>query len=419
MGAKRTDEDVREQMRAVGNSLLHVTWKNGRCRIVQGSKYNRRITGETVIPFQKGYTIQNKTEAMGTLANCAGGQTPWNTFLTCEENYDQFYGDVEWKDGQRVFIKNNKYNWYEHFPQNPPEHYGWVVEVQPLTGKAVKLVSMGRFEHEAAKLVMGKSGKPVVYMSEDRKFGYIYKFISDSATSLYKGTLYVADTVKGRWIPLDLEKTPALKKHFKSQADVLTYANRAAGIAGGTQQDRPEDVEIDPVSGHIFITLTNNADRGNLFGSIVKITEKNGDYESLEFKFETWLAGSPEVGFACPDNLAFDKKGNLWMTTDMSAHDMGSGKFAKLGHNGLFFIPLRGAHAAKAFLVATAPVGAEFTGPMFSPDFKTLLLSVQHPGEGTEDPAKPTSCWPGKPGEQPKSAVVQITGPLLERLQST
>jgi uncharacterized protein len=413
MNTPRTKKEIIKEQLSVGGSLVHIRKENGRWNFIPKSPYNRRISARTPIPFQKGYKIMGSSIATGTLANCAGGSTPWNTILTCEENYDKFYGDASFENKKRVFKEVDEFKWYEHFPL-PPEHYGWVVEVNPFTGKAKKLVSLGRFEHESAKVQLSNNGFPVVYMGEDRKGGYIYKFVSRSKKSLERGTLYVADTKNGAWIPLDLKKTPVLQKHFDHQQDVLTYAHLASQIAGGTPQDRPEDVEIDPINGSIFIALTNNMDNNNPHGSILKITEKDNDYESLAFSSETWIAGGLAQGFSCPDNLAFDKQGNLWMTVDMDEKEIETGIYKGQGNNGLYFIPLRGPGAGKAIMVASAPRDAEFTGPMFSEDYKTLFLSVQHPGLQTKDPAKPTSHWPDGPGHLPKSAVVMITGSILD-----
>jgi hypothetical protein len=394
--------------------LLHIKQVNGQWELVKSSPYNRRISARTPIPFQKGYKILDCTTAIGTMTNCAGGKTPWGTVLTCEENYDIFVGEVTFENKERKFIPVDKYRWFDYFPL-PPEHYGWVVEVDPFTGKAVKRNALGRFEHECATIKMGRKKNPVVYMGEDRKFGFLYKFIASKPNSLESGTLYVANTEQGRWIPLDLKKNSLLKPHFDSQIDVLTYTRLAATIAGGTPQDRPEDIEIDPLTGDVFVALTNNVDRKNYYGSLLKIVEKNNDCESLEFTASTWMSGGPSSGVACPDNMVFDKNGNLWLTSDISDDENNKGPYKGMGHNSLFYIPLRGALAGQAFRMATCPRDAEFTGPMFSEDAKTLFLCVQHPGAMTVDPQKPTSTWPDRNG-LPKSAVVTIQGPLLERI---
>ena len=87
-------------------------------------------------------------------------------------------------------------------------------------------------------------------------------------------------------------------------------------------------------------------------------------------------------------------------------------------HNSLFYIPMSGALSGQAFRVASAPVTAEFTGPSFSPDGRTLFLSVQHPGEGTTDLKQPLSRWPQGGNNMPKPSVVTITGPALDNLVS-
>lgn len=414
--AVRTKKHMEKEMQVIGGSIVHIKNQNGAWSYVPDSKYNRRISAHTEIPFQGGVSIQGKCSAIGMVTNCSGGHTPWNTVLTCEENYDIYYGDATFIHRKREFVPKKKMNWYEHFPR-PPEHYGWVVEVDPFTGNAKKHTALGRFEHEGATVSKSANGKIVVYMGEDRKGGGIFKFISHTSTSIDSGTLYVANTQKGQWIPLDLKSNPALKPHFAKQLDVLTYASYAAEVGGGTPQDRPEDIEVDPINGNIIVSLTNNVEAGNINGGLLKITEKNGDHGAMEFTSEMFLAGGLQNNFACPDNLAFDRNGNLWMTTDMAEYHIREGRYEGLGNNGLFFIPMHGPHAGRALQVASAPVDAEFTGPTFSRDYKTLFLSVQHPGAETMDPQKPTSTWPDRKG-LPKSSVVAISGPTLEKCLS-
>lgn len=417
MNSPRTKQEIYKEQLSVGASILEIHQQNNEWKVISNSPFNRRITGRTQIPFQKGYQILGSTEAVGTVANCAGGKTPWNTILTCEENYEMFYGDVLYRDKKRVFIEESQLQWYKYFPF-PPEHYGWVVEVNPWTGQAIKRVSLGRFSHEAATVCKAQSGQVVIYMGEDQRGGFIYKFISDSSSSIETGTLYAANTASGEWIPLDLKKTPVLKKYFNSQIDVLTYAHYAAEYAGATPQDRPEDIEIIPNTNSILIALTNNPNTQNLYGSFLKLTESKNDFASMSFQTETWVSGGPKNGFACPDNMAFDNKGNLWFTVDMAEYDIGTENFHSLGNNGLFYMPLKGENAGRSFQVASAPTDAEFTGPHFSPDYKTLFLSVQHPGSQTKNPRTPTSTWPERKGQLPKSSVVTIYGPQLENLTS-
>jgi secreted PhoX family phosphatase len=175
-------------------------------------------------------------------------------------------------------------------------------------------------------------------------------------------------------------------------------------------------VEVCPRTGAVYLTLTNNIRRGNLYGSILKLEEKGNDPLATEFSSSTFLGGGPENGLACPDNLLFDRAGNLWVTSDISGRKLNQGEYAPFGNNGLFFVPMSGRNAGRPRLVATAPRDAEFTGPTFSADGKTLFLSVQHPGELTTDLEQCTSHWPDGGSSIPKPAVVAISGPLLSRL---
>lgn len=409
-GVERTKENIDKELSLVGGSIIKIKKENNKWNYIKNDKLNRVVRANTKIPFNNGEVIRGQDYAIGTLGNCAGGKTPWGTFLTCEENFQDCYGDRNRKTDE---VSSSWLGW-ETIYKRPPEHYGWVVEINPHTGEAKKHTTIGRFAHECATCVMAKAGNVVVYSGDDKKDEFIYKFISDAKDNLDKGTLYVADVINGKWLPLDLEKSPELKKHFKTQLDVLVYAREAARILGATEMDRPEDFEIHPSTGEIYLTLTNNSNKNNHHGSIFKIIETNGDYNSLTFKSETFSAGGKLGSFSCPDNLAFDKKGNLWVCTDISGSKIGKGKYEPFQNNGLFVIPSSGPQAGVPIQIGSAPVQAELTGLCFSPDYKTLFLSVQHPGERTKDLKNPTSNWPD--GGIPKSSVVAISGDLLDSI---
>lgn len=408
-GNERTKANVDRELLEVGGSILEVKNNKGSWEVVKSSPYNRRITGNTKIPFAWPAKIGGSSFGLGTMGNCAGGKTPWGTFLTCEENYDLFWGDRR-KNGKVV---ESMFKWDMLYPRNP-QHYGWVVEVEPKTGKSQKLISLGRCAHECAAVTKGKNGKAVAYTGDDANDEHLYKFISDSGDSLEKGKLYVASLEKGQWLSLDIDDQPILKKNFKDQTEVQIFAREAAKLVGATPLDRPEDIEFDPLTGSVLVACTNNKPAKRYYGSILKIMEDNNDPASLTFTHDTFLSGGKEHGFACPDNMVFDSAGNLWFTTDMSGSDVGKGAYEGFGNNGLFVFLRSGAHQGEVIRIASAPVDAEFTGPCFSPDYKTLFLSVQHPGEQSKSLDKLTSNWPD--GGIPKSAVVTMQGPLLEQI---
>lgn len=410
-GIERSKANIDREMLEVGGSILDVTKDGDTWKVVTNSKYNRRLHANTKIPFAWDEPIQNSKFALGTMANCAGGYTPWGTFLTCEENYDMFWGDSDRKGNKTA----SWMKWDEVYPRSP-EHYGWVVEVEPKTGEAKKLISLGRCAHECAAVTKAKNGKIVAYTGDDTINEHLYKFISDSDSSLDKGKLYVASLEQGRWLSLDIEDQPILKKNFKNQTEIQIHAREAAKLLGATPLDRPEDIEFDPLTGNVLIALTNNKINKNFHGSILKIAEDNNDPGSLTFKHDTFLSGGKETGFSCPDNMVFDPKGNLWFTTDISGSEIGKGAYEGFGNNGLFVFLRSGPHQGQVFRVANAPADAEFTGPCFSPDYKTLFLSVQHPGEVANDRKNLTSTWPD--GDIPKPAVVTLQGPLLDKIVS-
>ncbi len=413
-----TREQVIKEQYSVGGSILRVQRKNQEApwEVVHNHRLNRRLHARTPIPFVAPRPIAGKRVALGTLANCSGGQTPWGSILTCEENYDEFYNEIVTNQGKRTYRDPVSYfGWETQFPM-PPEHYGWVVEINPLTGQAKKLTALGRFAHEAATVVQANDGRCVVYMGDDSKNQCIYKFIAARPGTLEEGELFVADIARGRWVSLDIQKHAVLKKQYKDQTDVLIHARPAAHLVGGTPMDRPEDIEVDPKTKHVYVSLTNNKSKGNYFGSILKLEEENNDFLAMQFKASTFLPGGPKSGFACPDNLSFDRAGNLWVMTDISSSALNQYPYRPYGNNGLFYIPLRGPQAGKAFQIASAPVDAELTGLSFSNDGSTLFLSVQGVGSRSRSLKDTSSHWPSGGANTPKPSVVTIQGPALKAL---
>ncbi len=413
----RTVEQVDREMYSVGGSIVRIREENGKWSVVKNDPYNRRITAQTPIKINWNQPIKGKNIFMGTNSNCSGGITPWNTFITCEENYHSMFGETVYDENNEPKKKASWLGW-EKFYNYPPEHYGWVVEIDPKTGDAQKHIALGRFSHECCTLYELDDKRVVAYTGDDKADEHIYKFVSSKPGSLKEGTLYVADTINGKWLALDWESQSVLQEKFKDQTEVLVRAREAAKLLGATELNRPEDIEIDPVTGNIFITLTNNKRKGDYHGSILKIEETDHKFDSLTFKATTYKAGGEENGFSCPDNLAFDMSGNLWITSDMSGSSMNKegGPYMPFKNNSLFVIPRYGSDAGKVIRVASAPRDAELTGPWFSPDGKTLFLSVQHPGEQTKDVNNPTSKWPFDQDNIPKPAVVAIQGDLIEKM---
>ncbi len=416
--AKTKAEVARERM-MIGGSIIRIKRDpdSGRWAMVRDDRYNRRITAETPIPLVAPRPIAGSMTAVGTLANCGGGVTPWKTVLTAEENYDLFYGEVDYRSGdssKRLTADKRPLRWNEHFPMHP-EHYGWIVEVDPFTGAAKKLTALGRFAHECATLRQAADGRCVVYSGSDEKLGCLYKFIADAPGSLERGTLYVANFEARRWVPLLWAEQPVLHKTYRDQLEVLIRARDAGPLVGGSRLDRPEGIVIDPATQAVLVSFTNNTVRRNFHGSIVRIDESGGDPLALTFEHSTFLAGGEATGFSCPDNLLFDPRGNFWFTTDVSGEELHGETYGAFGNNGLFLVPMRGAAAGMPMRVAAAPVEAELTGPHFMRDGRTLLMCVQHPGEESSSLERPTSRWPDGPGHLPRSAVVAVEGSLLDR----
>lgn len=410
----RTPGQIRAEMEAMGVSVVRVRKEGGKWAIVPDPR-NRRIDALTDIeltgPARGTAAVKGATMVKGTVGNCSGGQTPWGTLLTCEENVDGY--TKAWAGSG-----------YEAM------HQGWVTEIDPFDPKSTpkKRTAMGRFRHENVAVTVAADGRVVGYMGDDMQDSCVYKFVSRGKYDpknraanlklLEDGDLYVANFGNGSWVLLDYDRNKKLqeakgtdgKALFASQADVLADARASALAVGGTPVDRPEDIEIHPRTGEVYVALTNNSKHGNYFGQIIKFREAGDDWTAQTFLWEVFAVGGPQSGFASPDNLVFDPYGNLWMVTDNS--DLSTNPIKGFhGNNAMFFFPTEGPNAGKAYRFAIGPVDAEMTGPVWSPDGKTLFLSIQHPGEDSESLDKLRSNFAAKAGSNvPRPTLVAIEG---------
>jgi len=406
---------VEAEMKSVGVSVVRVRREGERWNVVMDPR-NRRIDATTECeltgPVRGKEVVGGATVVKGTVGNCSGGQTPWGTLLTCEENVDGY---------QETWGEASDYN---------AMHQGWVTEIDPFDTEAMpkKRTAMGRFRHENAAITVAQDGRVVVYMGDDMRDACVYKFVSagrynpdDRAANvdlLAEGDLYVADFGSGAWLLLDYVRNQDLKDAVdeetgepvvRSQAQVLADARTAALAIGGTPVDRPEDIEIHPKTGEVYIAMTNNSDHGNYFGQIVKLREAGDDWTAEAFRWEIFAAGGRQSGFSSPDNLVFDPYGNLWMVTDSGTGEDSIYEF--LGNNSMFFFPTEGPDVGKAFRFAVGPVEAEMTGPVWTPDGRTLFLAIQHPGEDSESLDALTSNFAAAEGQNvPRPTLVAISG---------
>ncbi|WP_425582055.1 PhoX family protein [Streptosporangium fragile] len=490
-GTSATEEQIKIGMAAHGGSVVEIerVGNSGEWRLVTRGRrrYNRRITVHTPMKFTgpaagsdllKTAADPAGTTPVGMLNNCAGGTTPWGTVLTAEENFNQYFvngnGVPEAQkpylsrygvstttgipNGNRRFDRvDERFDLAKH--PNELNRTGWIVEIDPFDPDStpVKRTALGRFAHEGATTSLAADGRVVAYMGDDSRFEYVYKFVSKkryipgfdrhNRTLLDEGTLYVAKFTgdspateidgsgrlpadgkfdgSGEWIPLvtgNVSHVPGM-----TAAEVLVYTRVAADKVGATKMDRPEDVERNPVTGGVYVALTNNSNRtpaqadeanprsANKHGHVLEIVERRNDAGATTFAWSLPLVcGDPNdpatyfAGFdktkvspiSCPDNVTFDADGNLWISTDGN----------QLGANdGLFVMPVRGPERGYLRQFLSVPVGAETCGPLISKDQRSVFVAVQHPGE-TDDasPENPSSHWPDGGTSQPRPSVAVV-----------
>ena len=466
-----TKDIVDIEMAAHGGTVIEIRRQDGKWSPVLDGKMNRRLHVGTEMmltgPAAGHDRLKTNADAsgakvFGTLNNCAGGVTPWGTWLMAEENFHGYFmgdlpaGHPEATNYERYGAPAGWYNWGAHHDRfdvskepNEPNRFGWVVEVDPMdpTSTPKKRTALGRVKHEGAESVVNKDGRVVFYCGDDERFDYVYKFVTAAAFNpddraanmdlLDDGTLYVArfnedGTVD--WMPLVQGEGPlSAENGFASQADVVIEARRAGDLLGATKMDRPEDVQPNAMTGKVYCMLTNNTRRkagdenaanpraDNAFGHIIEISETDGDFASTKSTWEILLkCGDPsvaEVGasfssattangwFGMPDNCAIDADGRLWVSTD------GNSAKATGRADGLWAVDTDGEARATSKLFFRVPAGAEMCGPLFDPKGETVFLAVQHPGdEGLATYETPATRWPDFRDDMPvRPAVVAVT----------
>lgn len=436
------------------------------------------------------------SQARGTLNNCGNGYTPWGTYLTCEENWPGYFTNtgMRTKEQDRIGVSGvgkylqGRYKWetlaghdderLDEFGRfnlaptgnsslddyrNEANGHGYIVEIDPYTknSRAKKRTALGRFRHEGCTFGKLEAGKPVVFYSgHDSRFEYLYKFESnalwdptDASPSnrldigdkyMDDGTLYVArfnEDSTGTWLPLTLNSLTmsgdTLASQFNSLAEIIVNTAGAADLVGATPMDRPEWSAVDPFTGSVYLTLTNNTKRkdstnpanprlNNKFGHIIRWDEGESP---TEFNWDIFVFGSPSDGdektnrsgltdlnqFASPDGLAFDARGIMWIQTDNGADEVEQYTNDQM----LAVVPsqlldeddkqvvISSSNQTELKRFFVGPNGCEVTGFTISPDYKSLFINIQHPDNWPySDDA--TEATPSGTEVRPRSSTVVI-----------
>ncbi|MBX2805527.1 MAG: PhoX family phosphatase [Hyphomicrobiales bacterium] len=439
-GKPATAEDVLKLQNLQGVSVFEIVEQDGKWQIALDSPYNRRITNHTPMAITgpaaghdllKTQADPEGREVLGTSNNCGAGRTPWGTYLTCEENFNGYFGSTDAEYALSAEFKRygigleSRYD-YDKFDSrfdisknpNEPNRFGWIVEIDPSdpNSKPVKRTALGRFKHENAATAVAPDGRIIVYLGDDERGEYLYKYVSngiytpggDTSALLDDGQLFAArfnEDGTGEWIALTPETTGGM-----DPAQILIHTRLAASKTGATTMDRPEWVAVNPYAVEAYCALTNNKNRGvkpnaggdetpvggpnpreaNNYGQIVRWYPENDDHADASFRWDLFvMAGNPGVHqdsyagsaninegnlFNSPDGMMFDSAGLLWIQTD--GNDSNEGDFVGMGNNQM----LAGDPATgriERFL--TGPKGSEVTGITWSSDKRTMFVGIQHP----------------------------------------
>ncbi|MEJ7764004.1 MAG: PhoX family phosphatase [Acidimicrobiales bacterium] len=463
-----TADKTAKSQAAHGVSVIEVRLDGGQWTVVPSTNA-RRITASTPMtvagPAAGHALLQTSADVtgrsvLGTVNNCAVGRTPWSTYLTCEENFNAYFGSssttvIPSALMKRYGIGKNGFgpDWWKTdtrfdiaMEPNESNRFGWVVEIDPFdpTSTPVKRTALGRLKHENALFTESRNGRAVVYTGDDERGEFIYKFVSArpwrdaiaaGTSPLDEGVLYAARFENGKvagdgkgigkWLPLvQGQGTLTAANGWPDQATVLVNARAAATAMGATRMDRPEWFAVDPNEDTLYCTLTNNTNRGtsyptddanpratNRYGHIIRWDEKRGDHATtLPFEWDLFvLAGDPAQpahgatagidAFGSPDGLGFDGDSRLWIQTDGTQ---------PIICNNQMLAADPGTGDIRRFLVG--PKGCEITGLSFTPDQRTAFINIQHPGEdGTVANPRLQSNWPDfQPDGRPRDATVVI-----------
>ncbi|MCK9511290.1 MAG: PhoX family phosphatase [Pigmentiphaga sp.] len=462
-GANWSLDWIRKGQNAHGISVVHVRRQpGGEWQVVVPSRYNRRLHGNSPMSLTgpaAGHTLmQTKADptgqmALGTLNNCGNGYTLWGTYLTCEENFNGYFGtltegDTRDANHRRYGLPAGRsgYNWedlderfdYKKEP-NEANRFGWIVEIDPFDPSSTpkKRTALGRIKHENAAQTLAADNRVVVYMGDDQANDYVYKFVSDdkyvegnmaaNRNLLESGKLYVArfhdgaasgDMMgNGEWILLERATRTTdgrtLGDIFATQAELLIKTRLAADAVGATPMDRPEWVTVHPDNGDVYLTLTNNSSRkegdtndanpraANVYGQIIRWREAGGDAAALTFEWDLYvLAGNPIVHatglMKGSDNVTTE---NLFNSPDGLAFDADGrlwiqtdGNFSNAGAYagmGNNQMLIGDPESGEIRRFLVGPSGCEVTGITWTPDQKTVFVNIQHPGEYGSHPRRP------------------------------
>lgn len=505
-----------QKVEVVKNSVL-----NRRITAATPMDFGGIVAGNELVTTK--YSAAGK-QTRGTHNNCGNGYTPWGTYLTTEENYIGYFvrnkGDDAKRSPAEIVALNryglkdgasSRYGWetaigslqeqdlYDRWNssitansatqdyRNGANTFGWIVEIDPFdrSQNPVKRTSLGRFAHEdcrSSRLIEGEN--LAFYMGDDSRGEYIYKFVSDAKWDakdvnggyragdkyMNSGKLYVAkfnNDGTGQWIELAYGKNGLISTNpvypFKSQAEITTFARLAGDAVGATKMDRPEWVAVNPENGEVYVTLTNNSNRGtthaldaanprnyvdpeggkgNVNGHIIRFHEKDNKTTAESFTWDIYLFGAEAKmasninlsglndnnDLSSPDGMWFDPRGVLWIQTDDGAYTdttncmmlaalpgkVGDGTKATTSAGQETIVGAKVTDEnLRRFL--TGPKDCEITGVTMTPDFKAIFINVQHPGEDSKSYDAPTSHWPATQKDpnnktaRPRSATVVIT----------
>lgn len=439
------EDDVFKAQKAVGVTVVEIAQSEHGWQVVQDSDFNRKITAQTPHEIRgpaRGHRLLQTAadprgiQSLGTWANCGSGKTPWGTYLTCEENFNTFYScsdkSMEISDELKrygVGYKDRGYAWGQFDERfdlakepNEANRSGFVVEIDPANpnAKPKKRTALGRFKHENAEVTLAKSGQVVIYLGDDERGEYLYRYVSNNvyrpgaggdATDdlMDNGILYVAkfhEDGSGQWLPL----TP--KTTNMALAEICIHTRQAASKVGATTMDRPEWIATNPHKAEAYCALTNNKNRGlkpnkggdaqpvggpnpreaNQYGQIVRWVPHNDDHGAEKFQWNLFVmvgnplvhkglkAGSQNIHsgnlFNSPDGLSFDTQGRLWIQTDGKYSNVGD--FEGMGNNQMLVADTQSGEIQR-FMVG--PKACEITGLTWSDDKKTMFVGIQHPGE--------------------------------------
>jgi hypothetical protein len=242
-----------------------------------------------------------------------------------------------------------------------------------------------------------QNGKAIIYYSDFTSANSnLYKFVSDSGTNCYKGTVYAAKLPTFGWMNMDRDVQPLLANKYKSNTALLENVNEATRVAGYVSNYAIAAMVFDKYDGSIKYSNMPLIHKEYLFGSLDYIFEDGGLYDGTSFHNKSYILAGSKDHYSHAKLLTIDDKKGLWISTGMSVDEFSNEVYQTNGGNALLIIPQTGVQSNLTLRLAVAPKKGRFSGLVLDKKQHCVYTTLQD--------------------QQGKAVLLKLTGPSVVKL---